>query len=236
MTATSTSTSTSTITSTITSIETMNAFLGSVTAAQTEALKKAMRGQTLQDAHACFLKTENKALGLIGAYSATFQAIAQTLCYGQTTGLKGLSLASKRQSGAFAALVQHGIVSESGTILIGLDPEVGKHGKAQYGALMAHELSFVAALWAAREAQRETEAAARKAKADAKPEATETETEPEAPKAEATPGQLDDAAVQRIVASFIAGQLSNDNLTAILAAFAPHGVKAAPKVKASTMA
>lgn len=145
---------------TLTTIANLSETLSSVTAGQLEIVKKVIKGESLDSLASKFVKTENKSIGLIGAYHAVFKGVAQTLCHGNVTALKGLTVASRRQSGAFRAMVQHGIVNESGAILIGKDPESKKSSESE---LLAQSMAFCALLWASREAQREAESAARKA-------------------------------------------------------------------------
>lgn len=221
-----TDTSTSTSTSITATMESFTTALGEVTAAQLDAAKAAMRNISVDASLSAFLRTGQKQFASTAAYAAVFKGILAVFADGQKTPLLGFAVASKKDSPVLALLVSLGVLEASGKVIIG----VMEGGKAWATANADKQAAFVALCHAATTAA----AAAAKAKREAnKPPKAENDAPPTI-EAELSPGQQDDADVARIVARMVSGELSSENTEALLAVLAPHGVKAAPRVKATT--
>lgn len=208
------------------------ATVNAVDATKTVALIKRLGG--LKGALSAFTKTGNKGHGNIGAYAHVYAGILETLQYGQKNKLKGFAIASKKTSHVFKALVNEGVLDDSGKVLIGVHANIGNITET-----MADATNFVAWCISVDAMGKESAKLESEAKKD-ETEASEAETikaETEASEAETlkaetlTPGQMADAATTLIIQAFQAGTLSTDNLTALYAALAPHGIKTAPKAK-----
>lgn len=211
----------------IATMESFIAALGEVTAAQLDAAKAAMRNISADSSLSAFLRTGQKQFASTAAYAAVFKGILAVFADGQKTPLLGFAVASKKDSPVLALLVSLGVLDASGKVIIG----VMDGGKAWAMGNADKQAAFVALCHAATT----TAAAAAKAKREAnKPAPTPKEDDaPPTIEAELSPGQQDDVDIARIIARMVSGELSSENTEALLAVLAPHGVKAAPRVKAA---
>lgn len=203
------------------------ATISNVTSAQLDAsnatIKKA--GGT-QQALSAYLRTGQKTHATTGALAYVWNGIRELLADGQKSKLQGFSLASKKDSAALNTLRNLGVVSESGSVVIGVENSFkGSKADKEWGEKFPQFLALVQANEAIISAKKATAKKATAPEATA-PEATAPEATTEAPK---TPGQIDDDTTAHLIARINAGMLSSDNLNALLAVLAPHGVKAAPK-------
>ena len=197
------------------------ATISNVTAAQLDAanatIKKA--GGT-QQALSAYLRTGQKTHATTGALAYVWNGVRELLADGQKSKLQGFSLASKKDSAALDTLRNLGIVSESGAVIVGVEPTFkGSKDDKDWSEKFPQFLALVQA----------NEAVIAAKKAPVKKATTTEATTTEAPK---TPGQIDDDTTAHIIARINAGMLSNDNIKALLAVLAPHGVKPAPKKQA----
>ena len=217
----------------IATLETFAAALGNVTAAQLDNAQKALRGVAAESSLSAFLKTGNKQFASTAAYAAVFKGILAVFADGQKTPLLGFAVASKRESPTLALLVSMGILSESGQVLIG----VVEGGKKWATDNADKQAAFVALCHAAATTAADKARAKRESDAITKKLSEPAVIEESAPvAAPLTPGQQDNADTARVIARIQSGELSADNIAALLAVLAPHGVKAAPKVKAKVTA
>ena len=184
-----------------------------------------------QIALSAYLRTGKKDSATIGALSFVWGGVRELLADGNNTKLRGFATASKKDSPALNVLTNLGICTQSGAI-IGAVEAGFKNSEAEKNW---HEnLPYFVALF---EAEKTRISDAKKAEAKKATTEAEAEAEAEATTEETrTPGQIDNDAVQHLMTRFQAGQLSSENVDAILAIFAPYGVKAAPRTRKTTTA
>ena len=192
---------------TVASLQTL---LNGVTVQQVEGLKAPLSGQTLDGALSAFAKSEKRDLALLGAYAHTFKGMVQSLIHGNQTILKGLESTVKKTSAAYAALVNMGVVSPAGELLVGVDEGINKKERSSTEkALMGQTMLFVAHLWDARKVAAAEAAAAKKLAAADKKAAEVAEAA-----AEVAPilshGQEQEAAVGFLLQCIEAGTLSSE--------------------------
>ena len=202
--------------------------LDGVTVAQRDIADKTIKAAGgLDAALSSYLKTGKTSAARIGALAYVYRGILECFEHGQKSKLLGFATGTKKNTDAFAFVRDAGIVSDSGAVLIGVDPAAkGKASEAlqsRAADFIALYLAFSAAAAAAREAEREAE----KAKKDSEASTGEASTgEVVAPAPELSEGQQDDAAVSRIVARW--ALLSEDNKASLLALLAPAKPAAKP--------
>ena len=202
--------------------------LDGVTVAQRDIADKTIKAAGgLDAALSSYLKTGKASAARIGALAYVYRGILECFEHGQKSKLLGFSTGTKKNTDAFSFVRDAGIVSDSGAVLIGVDPAAkGKAVEAlqsRAADFIAAFLTFAAAAAAAREAEREAE----KAKKDSEASTGEASTgEVIAPAPELSEGQQDDAAVTRIVSRW--ALLSEDNKATLLALLVPAKPAAKP--------
>jgi len=218
------------------SFATFTAMLDAVDSKTTvNALRKA---GGLSGVLSAFAKTGNKGQGNMGAYAHVYRGILEVVQYGQKNKLLGFAIASKKASHVFQALVNLGILTTAGKVAIGYTEGVGNVTET-----MADATNFVAWCLSVDATGREAAKVASEATKEEETAQEEALNESQTLDHEATiapvvltPGQAADAATALIIQAFTSGTLSTDNQTALYAAFAPHGIKPAPKAKVTAPA
>ena len=195
--------------------------LDGVTVAQRDIADKVIKAAGgLDAALSSYLKTGKANAARVGALAYVYRGILECFEHGQKSKLLGFATGTKKNTDAFAFVRDAGIVSDSGAVLIGVDPAA--KGKA-VEALQSRAADFIAlylAAAAAAAAVREAEREAEKANKDSEASTGEASTgEVVAPAPELSEGQQDDTAVTRIVSRWAV--LSEENKEMLLALLAP---------------
>ena len=200
--------------------------LDGVTVSQRDTAEKTIKAAGgLDAALSSYLKTGKASAARIGALAYVYRGILECFEHGQKSKLLGFAIGTKKSTDAFAFVRDAGIVSDSGAVLIGVDPAAkGKAIEAlqsRAADFIAAFLAFAATAAAAREAEREAEKAKKDSEASTgESSSSEASTgEVIAPAPELSEGQQDDAAVTRIVSRWVL--LSEDNKAALLALLTP---------------
>ena len=238
-------TTTTTTTTTNTLFTGFVARLDGVTVSQRDTADKVIKATGgLDAALSSYLKTGKASAARIGALAYVYRGILECFEHGQKSKLLGFATGTKKSTDAFAFVRDAGIVSDSGAVLIGVDPAAkGKASEAlqsRAADFIALYLSFSAAAAAAREAEREAGKANKDSEASTGEASTGEASSGEAssggvvaPAPELSEGQQDDTAVARIVSRW--AMLSEENkemLLVLLAAAKPAAKPAAAKAGA----